>query len=125
MPSLLTNSELTALHTATLAAMNAEARTARTLTNITRRAETLLTTGGYTVETCRVKGLFYVAGPQGQEYQVNVGTALRNGCDCPAFAEYDTCKHYQAVDLMLRDEAQAAEYDALHADVDNGAYAEF
>ena len=120
----MNTAELTALHTATIAAMNAEARTARTLGNIARRAETLLS-DGYTVETCRVKGLFYVAGPQGQEYVVNVGTALGHSCDCPAFAEYDTCKHYQAVGLMLRDEAQAAAYDALHTDADDGAYARF
>lgn len=116
--------ELTALHTATLAAMNEEARTARTLANIARRAETLLS-DGYTVERGRVAGLFYVAGPQGQEYQVNAGTALGNNCDCPAFAAYDTCKHYEAVGLMLRDEAQAADYDALHTDADDGAYARF
>lgn len=119
----MSTAELTALHGATLAALSAEARLTRTLANIARRAETLLTTGGYTVETGRVSGLYFIAGPQGQEYQVNVGTALGNGCDCPAFAEYATCKHFQAVDLMLRDEAQAAEYDALHTDA--GAYARF
>ncbi len=120
----MNTAELTALHTATLTAMNSEARRERTLANIARRAQTLFA-DGYTVETCRVKGFFYVTGPQGQEYQVNVGTALGDDCDCPAFAEYGTCKHFQAVDLMLRDEAQAAEYDALHTDADDDAYARF
>lgn len=121
----MNTAELTALHTATLAAMNAEARLTRTLANIARRAETLLTTGGYTAEAGRVSGLYFIAGPQGQEYQVNVGTALGDCCDCPAFAEYATCKHFQAVDLMLRDEAQAAEYDVLMSNADDGAYARF
>ena len=106
----MNTAELTALHTATLAAMNAEARLPRTLANITRRAETLLS-DGYTVERGRVAGLFYIAGPQGQEYQVNAGTAIGNNCDCPAFAEYATCKHYQAVDLMLKEAAQSEAAD--------------
>ena len=112
------------MNTATLTALNTEARRTHTYANIARRAETLFAEG-YTVEASRVSGLYFIAGPQGQEYQVNVGTVLGHSCDCPAFAEYDTCKHYQAVDLMLRDEAQAAEYDALHTDADDGAYARF
>lgn len=106
----MNTAELTALHTATLTAMNEEARTSRTLASITRRAQTLFT-DGYTVETGRVDGLYYVAGPQGQEYQVNVGTALGDCCDCPAFARYDTCKHYEAVELMLREAAQGEAAD--------------
>lgn len=106
----MNTAELTALHNATLTAMNDEDRRWRTLANITRRAETLFA-DGYTAERSRVNGLFYVAGPQGQEYQVNLGTAIGNHCDCPAFAEYDTCKHYQAVDLMLKEAAQAEAAD--------------
>ena len=106
----MNTAELTALHTATLAAMNAEVRTARTLANIARRAETLLS-DGYTADRGRVAGLYYVAGPQGQEYAVNVGTAIGHNCDCPAFAEYETCKHYQAVDLMLKEAAQGEAAD--------------
>jgi uncharacterized Zn finger protein len=107
---MMNTAELTALHTATLTAMNDEDRRGRTLTNITRRAETLFA-DGYTVERSRVNGLFYVSGPQGQEYQVNIGTAIGNHCDCPAFSEYETCKHYQAVDLMLKEAAQSEAAD--------------
>ena len=102
----MNTAELTALHIATLTAMNTEARRARTYASIARRAETLLN-DGYTVETGRVTGLYFVTSPAGAEYQVNVGTALGSRCDCPAFAEYETCKHYQAVDLMLKEAAQA------------------
>lgn len=117
--ALLNTAELTALHTETLA----EDRIARTLANITRRAETLLTTGGYKVETAW-KGLYHVHGPQGQHYMVVSDTVLDSHCDCKAFGEYETCKHLQAVEMMLRDEAQAAEYDALYADADDDRYAE-
>ena len=116
----MNTAELTALYTETLA----EARIARTLANIARRAETLLTGGGYKVETAW-PGFYHVFGPQGQHYTVITDTLMTPGCDCPAFADYSTCKHFQAVDLMLRDEAQAAEYDALHTDADDGAYARF
>ncbi len=116
----MNTAELTALHIETLT----EARIARTLASIARRAETLLTEGGYKVETAW-EGLYHVLGPQGQHYMVVSDTILDNHCDCKAFAEYETCKHLQAVELMLRDEAQAADYDALHTDADDGAYARF
>jgi len=120
----MNTAELTALHTATLTAMNNEARLARTYAAITARAETLFN-NGYTALRSRVAGLFYITSPAGDEYQVNLGTALGTQCDCPAFEKYATCKHLQAVELMLRDEAQAADYDALHTDADDGAYARF
>lgn len=116
----MNTAELTALHTETLTA----ARTARTLTNISRRAATLFTTGGYTAELF-AGGLYHVFGPEGQHYITCCDPIMGYTCDCPAFADYTTCKHLQAVDLMLRDEAQAAEYDALYADSDDDAYARF
>lgn len=118
--AILNTAELTSLHTETLN----EVRRARTQANITRRAQTLFN-DGYTADESSVTGLYFITGPQGQEYQVNVGTALGFSCDCPAFADYGTCKHFQAVDLMLRDEAQAAEYDVLMSNADDGAYARF
>ena len=103
----LNTAELTALHTETLT----EARRERTLANIARRASALLTTGGYTAEESSVTGLYYITGPEGQEYQVNIGTALGHSCDCPANADYGTCKHYQAVELMLLEAAQGEAAD--------------
>ncbi len=102
----LTNNEMTAF-------LNNDSA-ARTQANISRRAQTLFQ-NGYTVDESSVTGLYFITGPQGQEYQVNIGTALGNHCDCAAFDKYATCKHFQAVDLMQRDEAQAAEYDAQDA----------
>ena len=124
MTSLLNTAELTALHTETLADMSAQAQIARTLTNISRRAATLLTTGGYTAELF-AGGLYHVYGPQGQHYMTTCDPIMGYHCDCPAFATYTTCKHLEAIDLMQRDEAQASAYDLLHADADDDAYAEF
>ena len=115
----MNTAELTALHTETLT----EAQIARTLANITRRAQTLLTEGGYKAEEFAT-GLYHVHGPQGQHYMTTCDTIMGRHCDCKAFAEYSTCKHLEAIDLMQRDEAQAAEYDALHADADDDRYAE-
>ena len=116
----MNTAELTALHTETLTA----ARIARTLKNISRRAQTLFTTGGYTAELF-AGGLYHVFGPQGQHYMTCCDTIMGYSCDCPAFAEYTTCKHLEGIALMLRDEEQAAEYDALHTDNDDDAYARF
>ena len=106
----MNTAELTALHTATLTAMNTEARIARTLANIARRSETLLTDGGYKVDTAW-PGFYHVFGPQGQHYTVITDTLMGAGCDCPAFGKYATCKHYQAVELMLLEAAQAEAAD--------------
>jgi uncharacterized Zn finger protein len=131
MDTALNNSlnaaELTTLHAEALAA----ARLARTLKNITRRARTLFTDGGYTWEKFAGKfagGLFHVFGPEGQHYMTTCCPIVGYDCTCPAFGEYGTCKHLEAVGLMLREEAQAAEQDT-RADFleahDDGAYAEF
>lgn len=106
----MNTAELTALHTATLTAMTAESRLNHTYANITRRAQTLFN-DGYTVERSRVDGLYFITSPEGQEYHVNLGTALLDSCDCPAFVKYDTCKHFQAVELMLMEAAQSEAAD--------------
>ena len=116
----MNTAELTALHTETIAAVNLS----RTLTNISRRAAALFSEAGYRMEEAW-KGLYHVYGPQGQHYMVTCCPMVGYHCDCPAFSEYSTCKHLEAVDIALRDETQAAEYDALYTDADNGAYAEF
>lgn len=110
----LTTAELTALHGATLAAMNAEARTARTLANISRRAQTLFTDGGYRAEAF-ASDFFHVFGPEGQHYTVLCGAVAGFNCDCKAFSEYGTCKHLEAVDMMKSDAAQADAFDAQDA----------
>lgn len=91
-----------------------EDRYARTLSNIARRADNLWA-DGYTMDRSVIAGLRYVTGPKGQEYQVNLGTALGDCCDCPAFAKYGTCKHFLAVQWRMREEAEAAAYDARDA----------
>ncbi len=116
----MNTAELTALHTETITGL----KLSRTLTNITRRAEVLFTAAGYTAEEAW-KGLYHVFGPQGQHYMVTCCPIMGYRCDCEAFATYTTCKHLQAIDLMQRDEAQAAEHDTLYADADDDAYAEF
>ena len=120
----LNTAELTALHTETLT----EARIARTLANIARRAQTLWA-DGYSVLTAG-KSHYCVFSPEDNLYVVFLSETpdcdvFGSSCSCPAFAAYSTCKHFQAVDLMLRDEAQAAAHDALHTDADDGAYARF
>ncbi len=122
-------SNLTAVNAAlNVRTLPAEELYPRTLANIACRAETLFSEG-YTMETSVVKGLFYVTGPQGQEYQVNIGTGLPDGCDCPAFVKYSECKHHLAVKRALKDEAEAASYDALMAGAETStgcdAYARF
>ncbi len=103
----LTNKELTA--------MIKEELYARTLANIARRAENLWD-DGYTMLKSIVPGLRYVISPKGDEYAVNIGTALEDGCDCPAWAKYGSCKHYLAVSWEMREEAAAAEFDRLMAE---------
>ena len=60
----MNTAQLTALHTETLDA----ARIARTLANISRRAETLLTTGGYKAELF-AGGLYHVYGSSSCSFQ--------------------------------------------------------
>lgn len=110
----LTNSELTALHTETMTALRAAAQKSRTLANISRRAASLLA-DGYSIEGFAGTHYYEVTSPAGTRYKVWHGVAVGFECNCPCFTEHNTCKHLEAVDLMKRDEAQAAEFDAQDA----------
>jgi len=116
----MTNAELTALHTETVNA----AQTARTLANISRRATSLFTEGGYKVYNCAGTHRYEVTSPKGDKYQVWHGARVGYDCNCPAFGTYTTCKHLQAIDLMKQDEADAARLDSVadEADYDRFAY---
>ena len=109
MPNLnkLTSAELTALHTETVNA----ARASRTLANISRRASTLIE-DGYQVHSYG-DGLHVVESPEGKKYCVWHGLGVGFSCDCPCFAEWNTCKHLEAIDLMKKDAADGDALDAL------------
>ncbi len=119
----MNTNELTALHTETITA----AKTARTLANISRRAATLFA-DGYKVRGYEGTGFYEVTSPAGDRYKVWHGVKVGYDCTCPAFTEYGTCKHLEAVDLMKQEAAQEAAYDALAgAEASTGcdAYARF
>ena len=107
MPNL-NNAELTALHIETVNA----ARAARTLANITRRAETLLE-DGYQVRSFADADCYVVESPEGNKYVVWHGAEVGYSCTCPCFEKLTTCKHLEAVDLMKQDGADGAALDAL------------
>ncbi len=103
-----------------LTAVLNEDRYARTLANIARRAERLWEDG----YTCRqsFQGTFVEAydvfTPRGERYMVKITPTpkdpfLGDKCTCPSFSKYGECKHHLALQFKLRDEAQAAAYDAL------------
>ena len=98
----MNTAELTALNTETLT----EIATNRTLANISRRAATLFQ-NGYRAEATGFTGLYRVHGPQGQTYMVTCDSVLGFDCDCECFKKLNTCKHLQAVDLAVREGAQA------------------
>jgi hypothetical protein len=112
MPSLnndkLTSAELTELHAATVNA----ARASRTLTNISRRAARLLS-DGYQVRSYEGTHFHEVTSPKGDRYGVWHGIETGYFCSCPCFAEWNTCKHLEAIDLMLKDAADAAVLDSM------------
>lgn len=112
----MNTAELTTLHHETIDAITL----ARTLTNITRRAESLIA-DGYKIEEFAT-GLYHVRGPQGQHYMVTCDKVVGFLCDCKAFAQYTTCKHLQGVDILQRDAAQADAYEAF-LDEQNDEYA--
>ena len=110
----MNSAELTTLHTETLN----EARRARLLANITRRAAILFEVGYTAKET--LTGLyvrsFQVTSPEGKTYRVKLsagnaepGTFLGSGCNCPCFEKEMTCKHLLAVEKMVREEEEADE----------------
>ena len=105
--TLLTNAELTALHTE---AVNA-AKAARTLANISRRAQTLIE-DGYQVRS-HGEDLHVVESPKGDKYVVFHGANAGYCCSCLCFENLTTCKHLQAVDMMKQDAADAAALDAM------------
>ena len=104
----LTNSELTALHTETVNA----ARASRTLANITRRAKSLIA-DGYQVRDFEGTDFYVVESPEGKKYGVWHGLQTGFECSCPCFAEWNTCKHLEAIDLMKKDAADGDALDAL------------
>ena len=106
--TLLTSAELTALHTETVN----DAREARTLANIARRAKTLIE-DGYQIRAYEGTHFYEVTSPKGDRYSVWHGEKVGFECNCPAFEKYATCKHLQAIDLMKQDEADAAKLDAM------------
>ena len=126
----MNSAELTALHTETIEA----ARHARTLANIARRASRLFEVG-YTVKET-MTGLyvrsFQVTSPEGNTYSVKVsktpaapGSFFGSRCSCLCFEKELTCKHLQAVELMIaQEDAMLAEYEARQNN-DDDAYAEF
>ena len=118
----MNSAELTALHTETIAETKNEARRARLLQNITRRAAMLFEVG-YTVKET-LTGLyvraFLVTSPEGKTYRVKIskaaaepGSFLGSGCNCPCFEEHLTCKHLLATEKMVREEEEADEYFRL------------
>lgn len=123
MPALTTN-ELTDL-------LNEEAvarAEARTLANISRRAQTLFTDGGYTALSLET-GNYAVTSPKGDVYavfasDVPAGEIFGSYCTCPCFVTRQTCKHLLGVELLMQDEADAANLDAAAdaADYDRYAY---
>jgi hypothetical protein len=102
----MNSTELTALHTETLNAV----RIARTLTNISRRAASLLS-DGYTVRAYQGTSFYEVTSPKGDKYSVWHGAIVGYTCNCLCFAQYNTCKHLEGVDLMKQEDAQAEAAD--------------
>ncbi len=126
----MNSAELTALHTETIT----DLRRTRTLANITRRASRLFDDGytaNLTLNGLYVKG-FQVLTPEGKRYSVKLsktqapaGSFFASKCTCKAFAEYDTCKHMEAIAMQDAQEAALeASWEAQEAS-DNGAYARY
>jgi uncharacterized Zn finger protein len=114
----MNTAELTELHNETIA----EARFARTLENITRRAATLFTDGYSARDITGQNKHFLVGSPKGDLYTVHAepGEApFQPSCSCPAFARFDTCKHLQAVQCQLaQDAALVSDYEARFANTE-------
>ncbi len=101
---------------------------ARTLANISRRAQTLFTDGGYTALFLG-NGNYAVTSPKGDTYAVfasdaPAGEIFGSYCTCPCFVTRQVCKHLLGVELLMQDEADAAKLDAAAdaADYDRFAY---
>lgn len=99
----------------TILAENAqEARTARLMANITRRAATLFADGYTAIKN--INGVYaqayQVLSPEGKRYSVKVsmtpaepGSFYGDKCTCPCFADHKTCKHLQAIRLDMEQDA--------------------
>ncbi len=93
----------------------AEIIKARTLANITCRAQPLFVDGDTAKEVAAEN-----FSPRGEKYVVTLtdtptDEVFGDRCTCPAFSNYGECKHHLAVLAHKRDEEQAAEYDARDA----------
>ena len=102
--------------TAELTELLNEERYARTLANIARRAENLWE-DGYKWQKFAAD-FYHIFTPAGVHYTVILNDDTFPSCDCPAFAKYNSCKHFLAIDWMLRDEAQADAFDAMMANAE-------
>lgn len=118
----MNSSELTALHTETIAALHKAGQASRTLANISRRAASLFA-DGYQVRAHEGTSFYEVTSLEGKRYSVWHGEKTGYECSCPCFADWNTCKHLEAIDLMKRDEADAARLDAVADDADYDRYA--
>ena len=83
---------------------------ARTLANISRRAQTLFTDGGYRAHFLG-DGHYCIFSPKGDTYAVFVsdvpaGEIFGSYCTCPCFLSRQTCKHLQAVELSIAEGAE-------------------
>lgn len=113
MPSLTHNELIDLLNED--AAARAEARTQA---NISRRAQTLFTDGGYRVLATGGGG-YCVFSPEGKTYGVCISDTpahelFGSNCSCPCFEKHRTCKHLQAVVLSIEEGAEAdTEQDAF------------
>ena len=117
-----------------LTAVLNEERYARTLANIARRAENLWDDGYRIEETAALSftTCYTIRTPRGDAYQIHIEAApvvFGDSCDCPSFTKYGTCKHMLAVQWKLRDEAQAAAWEAAMENAEGefgcDAHAEF
>lgn len=118
----MNSTELTALNAETLNALHQASKKSRTLANISRRAANLIA-DGYQVRSYEGTHFHEVTSPKGDRYDVWHGLETGFSCSCPCFAEWNTCKHLEAIDLMKQDEADAAKLDAVADDADYDRYA--
>ena len=83
---------------------------ARTLANISRRAQTLFTDGGYSALPLGA-GRYCIFSPKGDTYAVLISDTpdceiFGSSCSCPCFESRRTCKHLQAVLLSIEEGAE-------------------
>ncbi len=99
--------------------------TARTLANIAERALTLFTTDGYRAKPFKTDpSQFFVFPPDVNTPGYIVDTSPgREHCTCRAFARWETCKHFLAIEAKIADDRRAdAEEDERAAYQTYGRY---